>query len=365
MTSKPTNEEATRLKRVADEPWYWVRENVAEVAHWENELHVLLESVKVVWQEYRINRINLAFLIKWTKSSPPIGTLTMSDVAAIQKQQNAANSQLIFEVDLDGNVLDVMDIGSEIDPTAVMILSQSREAVIMWFGHSLDIFYKGMKWNPKNKAATLKEMKLKKRDELLPLTDYRRILETHYEQYIRGESGVDYWFPGEKNKVLRSSPERIFQKSLYIFLKNDCECDAALEPMFKDSSRCDVRASIDYDIYFFEIKWIGFCATKKKDLPVESAEKPREEEVKNAIAGTYQTKKYIEQNNSIEYDNKIKLGVVVVYNAYPNPHIPIDYPQEIKDFPLLDTAEFALVTVTPSVHGKRMAKQRRSASKKR
>ena len=41
----------------------------------------------------------------------------MKDVATIQKQQIEANAQLIFKVDLDGNVLDLIDIGSEIDPT--------------------------------------------------------------------------------------------------------------------------------------------------------------------------------------------------------------------------------------------------------
>lgn len=365
MTSKVTAEETIRLKRVADEPWYWLRENVPEVAQWEKDLYAFLESVKVVWQEYRTNRINLAFLVNWSKSTPPTGALNINDVASIQQVQNAANSRLIFEVDLAGGILDAIDIGSEIDPTSIKIISQTREAVVVWFGDNLDVFYKGMRWDPKNKAETLKEMKLKKRDQLLALIDYRQILNTHYEQYVRGEAGFYYWFPGEKNKVLQSSPERIFQKNLYMFLKNECECDASLEPMFKDSSRCDVRASMDYDIYFFEIKWIGFCATKKKGSAVISADKPREERVENAIAGAYQTKEYIESNNSIQYDNKLKLGVVVVYDGYPEARIPITYPPEITLSPLLETAEFALVTATPSTIGKKLAKQWRRSSKKR
>jgi hypothetical protein len=91
----------------------------------------------------------------------------------------------------------------------------------------------------------------------------------------------------------------------------------------------------------------------------------RRKKAENAIAGAYQTKKYIEQNNSVEFDPKIKVGVVVVYDGYPIPHIPINYPDEIRTFPLLDTAEFALVTSTPSVLGKKLAKQRRQSSKKR
>lgn len=363
MTSKPRPEEAILLKQVSDEPWYWLRETMPEARQWEKDLYSLIEVVKVVWEEYRINRINLAFLIKWSKSNAPSGAINIKDVALLQKQQNSSNSQLIFEVDLEGNVLTTIDIGSEIYPMAITIMSQSRGAIIVWFGDKLDIFCKGVRWNPKNKAETLREMKLKKRDRLLSLTNHKEILHTHYVQYVKGEAGFDYWFPGKKDKILQSSPERLFQKNLFMFLKNECECDASLEPMFKDSSRCDVRAAIDYDIYFFEIKWIGFCATKKEGSSIVSAEKPREEPIDNAIAGAYQTKSYIENNNSAQYDNKIKLGILVVYDGYSNPKIPIAYPPDIVSFPLLETVEFALVTATPSVLGKKLAKKRGSIKK--
>jgi|SRR5215213_5250015 len=365
MVAKPTSEEATKLKRVGDEPWYWLRENVPEVGPWEREFYDLLENIKVLWEQYRVNRINLAFLVNWSTASTSSGSQHIKDVSMIQKKQNAGNSQFIFEINLEGFVRDEIDMGTEIDPTMIAVFSQARDAVIIWFGDSLDILYKGMKWNPKNKAETLKEMKLKKRDKLMPLIDYKKILDIHYQEYIRGEAGVDYWFQGKKDKILLNSPERIFQKNLFMFLKNDCECDAALEPMFKNSSRCDVRASIDYDIYFFEIKWIGLCATKKENTDVISAENPREESIKNAIAGAYQTKTYIEQNNSVQYDNKIKMGIVVVYDGYSPPQTPIDYPAEIRDFPLLDTAEYQLVTLTPSALGKQLAKQKKRTSKKR
>jgi hypothetical protein len=364
MTLRLTSQEAAKLKRFTDEPWTWLRENVEEVVARESEFYTLLEEVKVVWEEYRTNRINLAFLINWSTANNVAGLLNIKDVSLIQKRQNSQNSQLIFEIDLAGFVLDEIDLGSEIDPASITLISQSRSAVILWFGNNLDVFCKGIKWNPKNKSETLKEMKLKKRD-LLPLTDYKRILKTHFEQYVKGEAGFNYWFPGKKNKILQSSPEKLFQKSLFMFLKNECECDASPEAMFKNSSRCDVRAAIDYDVYFFEIKWIGYCATKKEGSAVISADEPREETVDNAIAGAYQTKAYLEDNNSAEYDNKIKLGVIVVYDGYPERHVPISYPDEINKFPLLETAEFALVSLTPSVLGKKAAKQVRKTAKKR
>jgi hypothetical protein len=366
MTTKVTTEEKAELKRLGDDAWYWLRKNAPEVANWETELYDLIDRMKGLLEQYRTNRISLAFLISWSRSGGGLGVTTIADIPLLQKQQNFANSQLVFEMDLDGVVLgEPLDLGAEIDPTSIMHLSSMRSATIVWFGNDLDVYYNGLKWNPKNKSETLKEIKSKKRDRLLPITDQKAILRIHYEQFIKNESGVHYWFPGKKNEILQSAPEKIFQKSLYMFLKNDVDCIAGLEHMFKDSSRCDIRASVDYDIYFFEIKWIGFCAVKKRDSAVVSAIKPNELDIDSAIAGAYQTKAYIEQNNSIEYDDKIKLGVMVVYDAYPKSRIPIDYPQDLRDFPLLDTAEFALVTTTPSVLGKTLARRRRRPSKKR
>jgi hypothetical protein len=355
MTPDLTKEERQTLARIADEPFYWLRQVLPELKDSEDLFFDLLDQLKASWGEARKYRINLCFILELVETDPNKALYRVSEVAALQKHQNDSSSKLVFSIDLRGNVTNEIDMGSEIEPSSVTTLSQLRKAIVFWLGPDFEIICNGVLWNPKNKAQVLKEIKSKKRDLLLPMDDYRAVLTTHYEQYVRGEAGVLYWFTGKKNEVLQSSPERIFQKSLCTFLRTEVDCIADPEPMFKDFSRCDVRVFVDYDLYFIEIKWIGFCAVRQKDPPIISAEHPAEFIVDQAIAGAYQTKIYIEENNSAEYDNRIRMGIIVVYDAYCPPRTPINYPSDVKSFPLIDTMDFKLVTLAPSVKAKELA----------
>jgi hypothetical protein len=363
MTFDLTSEEKQTIARIADEPFYWLRQMVPELKSSEDEFFDLLDQLKASWEEARVNRINLCFVLELNPTSDA-GSNNISQVAQLQKKQNESNSRLIFSIDIKGSVTGETDMGSEIEPSSVTALSQMRKAIVFWLGSELEIICGGVLWNPKNKAEVLKEIKSKKTNLLLKMDNHRAVLTTHYQQYLRGEAGVFYWFTGKKNEVLKAGPERIFQKSLCSFLRTQVDCIADPEPMFKDSSRCDVRVFVDYDLYFIEIKWIGYCAVKKKNSAIISAEEPYEVPVDNAIAGAYQTKLYIENNNSIEYDNKIKLGIIVVYDAYSPPESPIDYPSNIKDFPLIDTIDFSLVELPPSVKAKQLAHKAVKKTKK-
>jgi hypothetical protein len=352
-----TQEEQSLLRRVAQEPFYWVRKHVPEVKQWEDEFFDLLDRLKAIWEQSRINRINLCFMLKWELVMPSQGTYTFSDFINLQAKQNSTGSRLIFEIDLKGSIVNEIDTGEEIEPASMTYLSLSRGATIFWLGSDFQILCKGISWNPKNKQEILKDIKSKKRDRLLSMDSYQKVLDTHFDQCIRDEAGGPYWFPGHKNRVLLSTPERIFQQSLFMFLKNEVDCIPELEPMFKDHSRCDIKIFVDnYDIYFIEIKWIGYCAVKKRDAPIISAEAPDEYTIDRAIQGAHQTKIYVEKNNKIEYDSRIRLGVIVVYDGYPVPKSPINYPNDIQNYPLLATIEYPLASTSPSVASKMLAK---------
>ena len=248
----------------------------------------------------------------------------------------------------------------EIEPASLMALSQKRQAVFFWLGPDFRIYCNGYLWDDRNKLEILKEIKSKKRDRFLSMSDYHKVLDTHFRQCLCDEARVLYWFPGKKNQVLQPLPERIFQKSLWEFLDREVEGQVDREPMFKDESRCDIRILVDYDIYFIEIKWIGRTAKRLHDRAIVTAEAEEATEFRtnHAIDGAYQTKQYIERNNSVEYDNRIKLGIYVVYDAYPEPRTPIDYGDEIRRFPLLEVKEYQLVSKSPSVETKNIAKRK-------
>ncbi len=354
-----SEKERRYLRRISDEPWLWLRENFPEAKAWEDELFDLVDVIKAVWSECREYRINLCFAVELnTKDNPDI-ELTINRFQELQKLQNSCNSSLIFVINLRGNVVDQIDVGQEIVPRDVMYLSHRQGMLMFWLGPELGIYCKGYLWDPRNRREVEKEIKSKRRDQLLSMEDYQRVLDTHYEQCIRDESRVFYWFVGKKNKVLQPNPERIFQKSLWDFLNREVDCVAEMEPMFKDNSRCDVKIFLDnFDLYFVEIKWIGHCASKRRGRAEITAEEPFEFGVARAIDGAYQTKRYIEKNNAIEFDHRIKLGIYLVYDAYPDPVVPLDYGKEINGYPLLATAEYSLVTYPPSVETKGSAKRK-------
>jgi len=361
MSSGLSREERRALRLIADNPFFWIRKQVPEAREWEDELYDLIDNIKAVWEECRTSRVNLCFALRFDVVDPSITVPSIHDFTNLQKRQNLCNSTLVFEIDLRGNVIGEIDMEQEVEPASVMLLSQMRKSVLFWLGSDLEFFFKGYRWDPtRNRREILKDIKSKQRDRLLPMENYRGVLDTHYERCIRGEASVEYWFQGRKNRVLRDAPERIFQKNLVDFLNREVDCISAdPEPMFRDSSRCDVRVFVEnFDLYFIEIKWIGYCARRLRGRAVVTAEKPFEFGVDRAIEGAYQTKLYIERNNAIEFDHRIRMGIYLVYDAYPKPAIPIDYGQEIRDFPLLDPVEYCLVTDPPSVEAKGIAKRK-------
>ncbi len=359
MSSTLSADERHTLKRVTENPFWWLREQVPEAREWDDELFDLIDRIKAIWKECRIYRINLCFVLKLDIVAYPTAASNISDFKDLQKRQNLSGSTIIFEIDLKGSVIGEIHLEQEIEPTAVMVLSQKRQSVLFWLGPDLQFFVKGYHWDHRNRSEILKDIKSKRRTHLLSMEDYRKVLDTHYERCIRGEASVGYWF-SKKDKILRDRPERIFQKNLVDFLTREVDCISAdPEPMFREGDRCDVRVILDnFDLYFIEIKWIGYSASRLRGKAVVTAEKPFEFGIDRAIDGAYQTKIYIEKNNAIGFDHRIRLGIYLVYDAYPEPAIPIDYGQEIMNYPLLVQVEYPLATSSPSVEAKGIAKSK-------
>jgi hypothetical protein len=360
MTFRLSQDEKRRIQRIANEPYLWLRKHYTESKEWEDELYDLIDSLKIIWEQSQPNRTPLCFALTLKIADKRVDSLSIHDYIQLQKKQIATPST-VFVIDLKGIVTDQADLGDEIEPLSAKQLSQLREIVVFWLGPELKIYCRGYTWEPRNKREILKDIKSKRRDRLLPMQNHRKVLEEHFEQCVRGQRSIVYWFPGKKNKVLRPQPEQIFQKSLCNFLNREVDClQADMEPMFDDGSRCDVRVFTDnYDLYFIEIKWIGYCAKKIYGTAKYTAEdgETTEMDTTYAIGGAYQTKLYVKNNNSEENHHRIKLGIYLVYDAYPEPVTPLEYGEKIDDYPLLETIEFSLIHTPPSRKGPEIAKQ--------
>ncbi len=362
MSSDISKELRRKIDLIAQQPFYWIRKNIPEARVWEDELYDLIDRLKALWQEARLSRINLCLLLKWQKTDRDGREHSIEDLPELQKIQNASGSKLIFLIDLDGTIIGREQMDEEINWVDAQLISRELDCVVFWFGKGFEIFCKGMPWSPDNKAKILRETKSKQRDSLLPMDDYHKVLNAHFEKWIRDEARIDYWF--KRNEILLPAPEKIFQKCLWNFLDREVDCIADREPMFPDRSRCDIRVFLDdYDLFFIEIKWIGFSAIRVRDKAEWSAEKPLEFSINRAIDGAHQTKTYVEKNNYIAFDHRIRLAIYLVYDAYPEPATPIDYGDDIRKFILLEPIEFRLVTSSPSKATKGIAVQKGLAKK--
>lgn len=345
------------LNRISDEPRYWIRHFFPELqTEHHDAFSDLVDRLKGLWKDIRATRIDLCFALRITRADLEKPQRSIDNVIDLQRQQQKAGNRCVFEIDLVGNVLEVIELDSEVEPVIVRNLSQLKKVAVFWVGADFQIYCKGHPWSPKHKIEVLREIKSKKRDSLLSMTEYETVLRTHYEQCVRDEARVKYWF--KRNELLQPSPEAIFQLSLWSFIDREVEwIEVAREPMFKDASRCDIKVITDnLDIYFIEIKWIGKSAVRKRDGDTVVAKPPHEFPVERAIDGAYQTKAYIDKNNAIEYDSRIRLGIYLVYDAYNPPQIPINYGKEIDDCVLLRPIEFALRSIPPSRATKGIAK---------
>src|SRR5687768_8927345 len=104
MTFDLTTEEKQTIARIADEPFYWLRQMVPELKNSEDEFFDLLDQMKASWEEARVNRINLCFVLELNPTSDAVSN-NVSQVAQLQKKQNEANSRLIFSIDIKGSVI--------------------------------------------------------------------------------------------------------------------------------------------------------------------------------------------------------------------------------------------------------------------
>lgn len=342
-------EERIILDRIGNEPRYWIRQYFSELqsAH-HDTFFDLLDRFKALWEDSRLIRIDLCFVLRLNPSESTVPPHTIADLIGLQREQQAAKHRSVFEVDLNGQIVGLIDIGSEIEPVAVRQLSQIEKVAVFWLGPEFEIFCKGFPWTPQHKKEVLREIKSKKRKSVLSMTNYMTVLNTHFEQYVRDEARMKYWF--KPNELLQPSPEKLFQQSLWSFIDLEVETlEVSREPMFKDASRCDIRVIAEnFDLYFIEVKWIGKSAVRKRHSDIIVGAPAHRFTVARAIDGAYQTKLYIEKNNSTEYDNRIRLGIYLVYDAYAPPQTPIAYGAEIDQFVLLKPVEFSLISIAPS-----------------
>ena len=141
---------------------------------------------------------------------------------------------------------------------------------------------------------------------LIPISEYRVLINKHYNEQVLREKGFCYW-SNKSERILVSRPERHFTKNLETFLSNfvsdgivDEECKNA-----HTNDRTDIRITTFFtkQIYIIEIKWIG-----KSENTVYNDEEAQ----KRANVGILQLEEYLKD------EKKCIMALLIIYDAREN-----------------------------------------------
>src|SRR5438105_3454299 len=131
-------EERRILRRIADEPTYWIRQYFPELqSTYHDVFFELVDRLKALWQNVRPTRIDLCFALRMeiTQGCPQ----TIDDTMELQRLQQEANRRRVFEIDLAGNIVGQIDCEAEIEPVAAQQLSRGRNIALFWLGPDFQI----------------------------------------------------------------------------------------------------------------------------------------------------------------------------------------------------------------------------------
>jgi hypothetical protein len=142
---------------------------------------------------------------------------------------------------------------------------------------------------------------------MLPIQEYNKLLDRHYQTEIKGERGLEYW-KNKSNYQLIAAPENKFRRKLANFLENNLT-GAFIDqeaPNNNSSDRNDIRVLTlpSHQVYIIEIKWVG--KSEGNDYDGKEAHKKANEG-------------YQQLNLYIDDEPKCVKGVLLIYDARKNP----------------------------------------------
>lgn len=189
-------------------------------------------------------------------------------------------------------------------------------------------------------------------DASLPASEYRKLLNAHYNGRICRDIVVNIW-QNKAKRLLVASPERIFGRDLAYFLDEniadacvDAECYSAWT-----NDRTDIRIVRyeDEKIYIIEVKWLG----KSKSYGCSITEYKDD----RADVGMVQL------NDYLRAEPKAICGVLVIYDARKD-NIDIKWSQKISRDARIETPiRFYLISESASERAKRIVREYKSKRK--
>lgn len=239
------------------------------------------------------------------------------------------NSNILY-LDILGNKFDPNPFSNQMLRNLEEIADSSLE------NNYLYIFIKGVELKITHKQIILKDIpdffsltRVGHLKGLLPIHEYRKLLERHYNTEIVSERGIEYW-QNKKNYELVASPENKFRKKLANFLENNISGGFIDEECRNNNTndRNDVRVITipNHDVHIIEIKWVGKSVGNNYDGNAAHIK---------ANEGLTQLDLYIEK------EPRCVSGILLIYDARKDTEefkwnkIPSSWKQNISNPPVI------------------------------
>ena len=177
----------------------------------------------------------------------------------------------------------------------------------------LYIFVKGTELKITHKQVILKDIpdffslnKVGHIRSMLPIQEYRSLLDRHYKTEIEGEKGIEYWQNKSKYELV-AAPENKFRKKLANFLENNLSGGFIDEECRNNNTndRNDIRVLTvpNHDVHIIEIKWVGKSSGNNYD---------------GAVAHDKANEGLEQLNLYIDGEPRCVSGILLIYDARKN-----------------------------------------------
>ncbi|KRT14488.1 hypothetical protein ASU31_18860 [Pedobacter ginsenosidimutans] len=189
------------------------------------------------------------------------GTVNYLDPVSLNEYFLKRSSSNILYIDVFGNNFEPNPFSSEKLQNLEEVAESSQS------NNYLYVFVKGVELKITHKQVILKDIpdfyslnKVGHIKSLLPIDEYRKLLDKHYETEIKGERGIEYWQNKAKYELV-AAPENKFRKKLANFLENNLSGGFIDEECRNNNTndRNDVRVITvpNHEVHIIEIKWVG------------------------------------------------------------------------------------------------------------
>lgn len=283
------------------------------------DIRLVIENVKKFFRNNYRENISLIFVIDF-ENEVDDNYINRNDITK-EIMSESAKEICVNYIDINCNLIKITKLRElefnrdeefdqdSLDYDDVSYFSEYINATVMYIeGINYEVYYSG-KMLESDVIEGSRNIYGKISKDMLPISEYKKLIENHHQQCIKYANGSDHW-KNKKERILRDSCEDIFKKSLWFYMDKFILDAVEVIPEYNLSSgnRIDIVVrSEKNNFYAFEVKVLGDLYRGVKDngdaVKITSYAEDR------VHHGLYQLIVYLNE------DKNIYRGVLVVYDG--------------------------------------------------